>query len=103
KNELWLLVGWYVVASVAAFAVYAVDKRRAQAGDRRTPEMMLQLLALAGGWPGAFLAQQHLRHKCSKVGFQIVFWFIVAVHQFLAVDYLLGWRMWHAAVAAVKR
>ena len=100
-NEFWFLVGWYALASVATYAVYAVDKRRAQAGGWREPETMLHLFALGGGWPGAFLAQQHLRHKCAKVSFQIVFWLIVSLHEFVAVDYLLGWRISRALWAAV--
>jgi hypothetical protein len=31
-----------------------------------------------GGWPGAFVAQRRLRHKCVKRKYQIVFWLIVA-------------------------
>ena len=43
-------------------------------GQWRTPEKTLQMLALAGGWPGAVLAQQWLRHKSSKTRFQLQFW-----------------------------
>ena len=101
KNEFWFLVGWYALASVATYALYAVDKRRAQRGAWREPEVLLHLCELAGGWPGGFLAQQHLRHKCSKLSFQVMFWLIVAAHQFVAVDYLLGWRMARAVWAAI--
>ena len=31
-------------------------------------------MALAGGWPGALLAQQWLRHKSAKREFRAVFW-----------------------------
>jgi uncharacterized membrane protein YsdA (DUF1294 family) len=102
KNEFWFLIGWYALASVVTYAVYAIDKRRAKSGGWREPEMMLHLFELAGGWPGAFLAQQHLRHKCSKPGFQFVFWLIVAAHQFLAVDFLLRWQMTQAAWAMIR-
>ncbi|WP_255353037.1 DUF1294 domain-containing protein, partial [Arsukibacterium sp. MJ3] len=33
----------------------------------------MQLLALFGGWPGALLAQQYLRHKSNKKPFLWVF------------------------------
>ncbi len=102
KSGIWLLVGWTALASGLTYLFYGIDKRRARAGGWREPEAMLHLCELAGGWPGAFLAQQRLRHKCSKLGYQFVFWFIVAVHQFVAVDYLLGWRMIRALIAAVK-
>jgi len=41
----------------------------------------LHLLELLGGWPGAFLAQRRLRHKCSKRRYQFVFWLIVLAYQ----------------------
>ncbi|BBJ96181.1 hypothetical protein Xcc1_19110 [Xanthomonas campestris pv. campestris] len=29
---------------------------------------------MLGGWPGALLAQEWFRHKCSKAAFQLAFW-----------------------------
>ncbi|MEA3188979.1 MAG: hypothetical protein QOD99_2809 [Chthoniobacter sp.] len=83
--------------SVITYVIYALDKTRAQAGHWRIPEMTLHLLAFAGGWPGAFVAQRRLRHKCSKTRFQIVFCVTVAVHQLVAADYLTEWKISHAA------
>jgi uncharacterized membrane protein YsdA (DUF1294 family) len=37
-------------------------------------------LALAGGWPGALLAQQVLRHKSTKREFRQVFWATVLLN-----------------------
>jgi uncharacterized membrane protein YsdA (DUF1294 family) len=34
---------------------------------------MLHLLAVMGGWPGAFLAQRLFHHKTEKRAFQCVF------------------------------
>ncbi|HZJ14842.1 MAG TPA: cold shock and DUF1294 domain-containing protein [Chthoniobacteraceae bacterium] len=70
----------YAVMSGLAFVVYAMDKSRAQRGDRRIPEAVLHLLAIFCGWPGALLAQQWLRHKNRKLLFQAIFWIIVLVH-----------------------
>ncbi|NRR29723.1 DUF1294 domain-containing protein [Oxalobacteraceae bacterium] len=64
----------YAGFSVLCFLVYAVDKAAALYGRRRIPEKTLHLLALAGGWPGAILAQQWLRHKSRKRSFQRLFW-----------------------------
>lgn len=64
----------YLLASLATFALYAQDKRAARAGAWRTPEDTLHVTALLGGWPGAVLAQQLLRHKNRKTSFQIRFW-----------------------------
>lgn len=68
------------VISVLTFALYAHDKSAARAGRWRTPEQTLHLLALAGGWPGALIAQQLLRHKSSKASFRGVFWVTVAAN-----------------------
>lgn len=70
----------YVVASLFAFAVYAWDKSAARNGEWRTQESTLHLLALVGGWPGALLAQQFLRHKSVKQSFRRAFWITVALN-----------------------
>jgi uncharacterized membrane protein YsdA (DUF1294 family) len=86
----------YLLASLACFTAYALDKSAARAGARRTPERTLLLLGLAGGWPGAVLAQQWLRHKTRKQPFQNLFWLSVAAHACLA-----GWLGWHLLVPAI--
>jgi uncharacterized membrane protein YsdA (DUF1294 family)/cold shock CspA family protein len=70
----------YCSASLIAFIAYAMDKSAAQNQRWRTPESSLHLLALAGGWPGAFAAQRVLRHKSSKQSFLVTFWITVAIN-----------------------
>lgn len=70
----------YLVVSLITFIVYAFDKSAAQSGRWRTSEGTLHLLALAGGWPGALVAQQTLRHKSKKASFRFVFWVTVLVN-----------------------
>jgi uncharacterized membrane protein YsdA (DUF1294 family) len=89
------LAAYGIVVSLATYAVYGADKDSAadKTSKWRAPEKLLHGLELAGGWPGAFLAQRRLRHKCSKLSYQIVFWLIVSVHVYAATDYQLNWRL----------
>jgi len=91
------LAAYWILISLVTYAVYAWDKSRARQKKYRERESMLHLLELLGGWPGAFVAQRRLRHKCSKPGFQILFWLIVGLHQFIAIDYLRDWKASHRA------
>jgi uncharacterized membrane protein YsdA (DUF1294 family) len=70
----------YLGASTVCFAAYASDKAAARARAQRTPERTLLLLGLAGGWPGAVLAQQWLRHKSVKTSFRAKFWVTVCMN-----------------------
>lgn len=74
------IAGVYALASVVAALVYAVDKSAAQRGRRRVPESTLLAIGLVGGWPGAILAQERLRHKTSKISFRVKFWITVALN-----------------------
>ena len=72
-----LVTAWYVVLSGVTFAVYARDKNAARQQRRRTPELTLHCWSLAGGWPGAWLAQRLVRHKSAKPGFLLGYWLTV--------------------------
>jgi len=74
------LLGVYAVMSLITFIAYARDKSASRRQDHRTPEKKLHSLALAGGWPGALLAQQLLRHKSKKPSFRVMFWFTVLIN-----------------------
>ena len=67
----------YVALSILTFFAYALDKAAAKKGSWRTQESTLHLFALLGGWPGALIAQQKLRHKSKKASFRSVFWVTV--------------------------
>lgn len=75
-----LIVGFYALASCVSFFMYALDKRAARRGAWRRPEATLHLTEIAGGWPGALLAQHVFRHKTKKQPFQVVFWCAVIVN-----------------------
>ena len=93
RHGFWLVAVWYPLCSALTWFLYYDDKRRARLGAWRAPESSLHLFGLVGGWPGAFLAQRQLRHKVSKLKFQVMFWAIVALHELVAIDYLIDWRM----------
>ncbi|MBT8044638.1 MAG: DUF1294 domain-containing protein [Verrucomicrobiae bacterium] len=93
KPRLSLLIFLPIVTNLITYLVYKQDKARARAKMWRTPEATLHFLELSGGWPGGLLAQRQLRHKCSKVRFQITYWSIVFLHLYLAIDYLYDWGM----------
>jgi uncharacterized membrane protein YsdA (DUF1294 family)/cold shock CspA family protein len=75
-----LIFGFYLVASFFTFILYAQDKAAAQRGSWRTPENTLHFFSLIGGWPGALIAQQILRHKSKKQAFRRVFWVTVVLN-----------------------
>jgi len=78
------VIAYYALMSALAFALYAVDKRRAARGAWRISEATLHTIELLGGWPGSLLGQRMFRHKWRKTSYVVVFWTIVAAH-------VLGW------------
>ena len=83
----WPPLAWTLALSAAASLALADDKRRARRRAWRAPERRLHMLALLGGWPGALVGQQWLRHKTQKASFQRVTWLITAAH-------LMAWTAW---------
>lgn len=75
-----LLLSVYVVMSLVTYVTYAMDKSAARRGTWRTSENTLHLLSLLGGWPGALIGQQVLRHKSSKAPFRFVFWTTIVIN-----------------------
>ncbi|MCQ2045385.1 cold-shock DNA-binding domain-containing protein [Stutzerimonas stutzeri] len=78
----------YAVASLLTFVLYWRDKHGALKDRWRTPETTLHFFELAGGWPGALVAQQVFRHKTRKLSYQLAFWLIVVLHQAFWIDLL---------------
>ena len=75
-----VILALYGGLSVLTYFAYAIDKSAARKGTWRTQESTLHLFALAGGWPGALIAQQRLRHKSRKETFRSVFWLTVLLN-----------------------
>ncbi len=79
---------YIITINAITWAAYWLDKRAAIKGHARLPEQTLHVLALAGGTPAAWLAQQRLRHKTQKQLFQIVFKTILCMQGIAAVYWL---------------
>ncbi|HSP01762.1 MAG TPA: DUF1294 domain-containing protein [Thioalkalivibrio sp.] len=92
------LLAWYLVACVITFSAYALDKSAARRGRWRTRESTLHLLSLAGGWPGALMAQQWLRHKSKKQSFRRWFWLTVLLN-----CVVLGWLIFPHGADILER
>ena len=97
-----VLAGVPLVMSILTFLAYRTDKRHAQSGKWRIPESTLHILELGYGWPGALLGQRRYRHKTTKVSFQVVYWLVVLLHQFVALDYLLHWAFLGGVLHVVR-
>ena len=100
--ELRWVAAYVAVLNLLTYWTYAWDKRRAKNDEWRIPEARLHFLELLGGWPGAFLAQRRLRHKCSKTSYQFTFWLIVFLWQFVAFDSLQNWNYSRAVLDWVE-
>ena len=75
-----VLLVWYLVIGLVTFFVYAKDKRAAINGNWRVPENTLHTFSVAGGWLGALIAQDKLRHKTQKQPFRAIYWLTVAIN-----------------------
>lgn len=81
--------------SFLTFALYGYDKWQARRAGARIRETTLHLLALAGGWPGAWLGQIVWRHKTRKWAFRLTALLVAALNM-AAITWLLP-----AVIAAV--
>lgn len=81
-----------IAMNVVAFASFAIDKARAEAGTWRTAESTLLLFALLGGTLGAYAGRKLFRHKTRKQPFSRQL-HTIAVLQVLGLGALLGWQL----------
>jgi len=80
KRTILIYLAVAGLMSVMAFVAYGVDKRRSIRREKRIPEQALHVLALLGGWPGAWVGQRVFRHKTRKTRFRIAFFCTVGLH-----------------------
>ncbi len=77
ESGIWWPLAGLLGMSLLTLLAYAWDKQQAMLGGWRVPEARLHLLELCGGWPGALIARQWLRHKTQKGSYRLRFWVIV--------------------------
>jgi len=73
-----------------AFALFGIDKARAESGAWRISEGTLLGWALIGGTPGAYAGRALFRHKTRKQPFSGQL-FTIAVLQVVGIGGWLGW------------
>ncbi|WP_369418377.1 DUF1294 domain-containing protein [Leptothrix ochracea] len=97
---------WPLMMSIATFIAYAKDKRAAHSPEGeeedRIPETTLHGLALLGGWPGALLAQQMLKHKNDQRVFRLMFWLSVVGNSVLCVVLSMSYAAWFLRKAVAE-
>ncbi|MBQ6909596.1 MAG: DUF1294 domain-containing protein [Synergistaceae bacterium] len=71
--QISLYACWLMCINIAAFIFYGYDKFLSLKNFWRVPELVLHLLALAGGFVGAFCGMKIFRHKTRK----FIFIFII--------------------------
>jgi uncharacterized membrane protein YsdA (DUF1294 family) len=71
---------WALAISLVTFVYYGVDKwlSKAQGLRFRVPELILNLLAVLGGAPGAWLGRAIFRHKTNLRRHWLMFAILVA-------------------------
>jgi uncharacterized membrane protein YsdA (DUF1294 family) len=97
-----LILSYLVIISTLTATLNWQDKRSAEKQGWRISEKSLHLCEFLAGWPTAYIAQQILHHKTSKRSYRIVYWCIVALHQFLALEWITHWRISKAIIAAFR-
>lgn len=66
-----ILLVYLAVINILAFAVYGIDKNKAEKHKWRIPEAVLITLAVLGGTVGAFAGMLVFHHKTNKPKFVI--------------------------------
>ena len=81
SHKAFLVFAVYHLACInlATFIAYGADKKAAEKGEWRVPEVQLHALEFLGGWPGAIMAQKFFHHKTKKRSFRLMFWLMLVL------------------------
>ena len=78
-TQLIILGVYLLLVNIIAFALFAIDKRRAQRQMTRIPESVLLWMARLGGGLGCIVGMYALHHKKRKPKFlfRVPLWIII--------------------------
>ncbi len=76
---------YLVIANLADFALFGIDKRQAVHAGSRIPEAVLLGVGLAGGAPGALVGMHLFHHKTQRPYFRWGLWLFLAIDALLIV------------------
>ena len=79
-----------IAVNLIDFAMFGIDKAKAERGAYRISEASLLWLAFWGGTLGAYVGRALFRHKTRKQPFNSRL-FAIAVLQMVALGGLIGW------------
>jgi uncharacterized membrane protein YsdA (DUF1294 family) len=85
-----ITIYYLLIINLLTFAVYGIDKAKAQKGAWRIPEKSLLLLAVIGGSIGAWLGIRLWRHKTMHPQFKWGVPLILLIQLALSVCYFYG-------------
>ena len=74
-----VILGYFTVLSILAFAMMAIDKKQAKRRGRRIPEKNLWSAAIFGGGIGAYFGMMMYRHKTKHTNFRVGFLMLAVI------------------------
>ena len=83
-----IFLAYMLAVNVGTYWLYGRDKKRAKRQERRIPEKVLIMLAIAGGSIGAYIGMGVFRHKIRKPRFYIGIPLIILLQIVLLVCFL---------------
>ena len=69
---------WLAAWSLSAFLLYGFDKALSKTGTLRAPELVLNLLAVVGGFPGCWGGMLAFHHKSNRQRHPVIWLILIA-------------------------
>lgn len=73
------IIGYFIIINIIGLLMMKIDKRKAQQGKWRIPELHIWLISLLGGSLGTSLGMYRYRHKTKHIQFRIGLPFILII------------------------